>query len=76
MLRSASPEPHGDTHRIRRPLQPLRRQDGDLNGAGAARAGSYTLEVDVFSAAAGRGTLLDSFEYDFTVTGSSDALLV
>jgi hypothetical protein len=32
--------------------------------------------VDVFSGAGGRGTLLDSFEYDFTVASSSDTLLV
>jgi hypothetical protein len=42
---------------------------GDYLGGLDFDPGSYRLVVDVYSAAGGRGTLLDSFDYDFTVTG-------
>ena len=48
-------------------------KDGDYAGGGALGAGDYKFAVDVYSGAGGRGTLLDSFDYDFTVT---DTLLV
>ena len=43
---------------------------GDLLGNLALKAGSYHFKVEAFSGASGKGTLLDSFNYDFTVTGT------
>jgi len=49
-------------------------KDGDLKGGGLSLdAGNYTFAVNVYSGAGGKGTLLDSFDYDFTV---SDTLFV
>jgi hypothetical protein len=40
---------------------------GDLLGGRPIAAGSYRFEVDVYAQAGGKGALLDSFDYDFTV---------
>jgi hypothetical protein len=40
---------------------------GDLLGGRPIGPGSYRFEVDVYAQAGGKGTLLDSFDYDFTV---------
>ena len=42
---------------------------GDLKGGIPLGAGDYRFEVDVFSGAGGKGTLLASFDYDFSVAG-------
>ena len=42
-------------------------KDGDYAGGADLGVGSYKLEVDVFSGAGGKGTLLDSFDFDFGV---------
>lgn len=52
---------------------------GDLIGGKALKPGSYHFEADVFSGAGGKGTLLDSFDYDFTVAAppaTADALVI
>jgi hypothetical protein len=52
-------------------------KDGDLNGGGLDLGpGSYHFEVEVFSGAKGKGTLLDSFDFDFTVKEAAEPLSV
>jgi hypothetical protein len=49
---------------------------GDLLGGRPLGAGAYKFEVDVFSGAGGRGTLLDSFDFDFTVAAAASPIRV
>jgi hypothetical protein len=48
--------------------------NGDYLGGKSFAPGSYRFEVDVYSGAGGKGTLLDSYDFDFTV--APDQLLV
>ena len=48
--------------------------EGDYLGGKSFAPGSYRFEVDVYSGAGGKGTLLDSYDFDFTV--APDQLLV
>jgi hypothetical protein len=48
-------------------------KDGDLLGGRAFAAGSYSFAVDVYAQAGGKGALLDSFDFDFTVAAAPAA---
>jgi hypothetical protein len=49
---------------------------GDLKGGIPLGPGGYKFEVDVFSGAGGRGTLVDSFDFDFSVAAAASPIRV
>jgi hypothetical protein len=49
---------------------------GDLLGGRPLGPGTYRFEVDAFSGAGGRGTLLDSFDFDFSVAAGASPIRV